>query len=214
MRNLWGRNRLLIALYVPFVALVLFHIMSLKHAPLLGKVLFTGTRPPLNNKVLATRAKAEIKGAHGGQVFVAAKRRTYHGSRPFSSNISTSGVSHKPYPRSAEQLTCNKWAVVTTIFGPTALVKQLVEMKDWCVVVVGDQQVRGDKDTDSAMTLLLGCHRLIILTRIYDMINLNINVTTTNPCITSQSPSTYDIQSDNLIFLGPEEQGEEARPAR
>ena len=46
---------------------------------------------------------------------------------------------------------------MTTIFGPTALVKQLVEMKDWCVVVIGDQKVRGVNDTDSAMIFVLGC---------------------------------------------------------
>lgn len=123
MRNHWGRNRLWIVLNVPIVALVLFHIMSLKQPLLLGKALFTGTRPPLNNEVQTTRAKAEIKGAHGGQVFVAAKRRTYHGPRPFSSNISASAISYKLYPRSPEQLMCTKWAVVTTIFEPTVLVK-------------------------------------------------------------------------------------------
>ena len=89
---------------------------------------------------------------------MAAKRRTYHGPRPFSSNISTSGVLHKLHPRSAEQHICNKWAVVTTIFGPTALTKQLVKMKGWCVVVVGDQNVRGVNDTDSAMIFVLDCH--------------------------------------------------------
>ena len=30
----------------------------------------------------------------------------------------------------------------------------------------------------------------------------------TNPWIAAQSPRTYDLQSDNLVFLGPEEQGE------
>ncbi|EWM20265.1 Protein of unknown function DUF288 [Nannochloropsis gaditana] len=160
MRNLWERNCLMIAVNLPIVVLVFFNIRSLNQLLLSGKALFSGPSPPLNNELQATRAKAEIRGAHGGQVFVAIKRRSYHGHRPFSSNTSTSGFSDNLYPRRAEQLLCNKWAVVTTIFGPTTLVRQLVGMKDWCVVVVGDKK----------------------------------------------SPSTYDIQSDTLIYLSPEEQ--------
>ena len=96
--------------------------------------------------VQATNAKAEVKEAHGGEIFVAVKRRAYDGPRPFSGKGSTSDVSYKLYPRGAEQLVCRQWAVLTTIFGPTEPVKQLIGMKDWCVVVVGDKNVRGDEN--------------------------------------------------------------------
>jgi len=73
MSNLWERNRLLIVVYLPIMILVLFHIMSLNQPVLSGKALFSCMTPPRTNEVQATRAKVEIKGAHGGQVFVAAK---------------------------------------------------------------------------------------------------------------------------------------------
>jgi hypothetical protein len=113
-----------------------------------------------DEEVQAAKAKAEVKGAHGGEIFVAVKRRAYDGPRPFSGNGSTSDVSQKLYPRGAEQLVCKKWAVLTTIFGPTELVKQLVGMKDWCVVVVGDKKVRGGEINFSATIFVLGCNIL------------------------------------------------------
>ena len=103
---------------------------------------------------------AEVKGAHGGQIFVATKRREYNGPRPFL-NGALPGV-FEPYPLggAGQEFMCKKWAVMTTIFGPTELVRQLVAMKDWCIVIVGDKK----------------------------------------------SPPTYDIESNNLVFLGPEDQ--------
>jgi hypothetical protein len=123
MRNLGERNRLWI---VPIVVLVLFYVMSVKHGarPLFSvKALFSDNNFPFDDEIQAARGMAEVKGAHGGQVFMAAKRRTYHGPRPFSSNGSASAISYKLYPRSPEQLMCKKWALVTTIFEPTVLVK-------------------------------------------------------------------------------------------
>ena len=42
----------------------------------------------------------------------------------------------------------------------TELVKQLVAMKDWCVVVVGDKKVRGGENNFSATIFVLGCNIL------------------------------------------------------
>lgn len=143
MRNFGERNRLWI---VPIVVLVVLHVMSVNHGArphFSVKALFSHNNFPFDDEIQAARGMAEVKGAHGGQVFMAAaKRRTYHGPRPFSSNGSTSAISYKLYPRSSEELMCKKWAVVTTMFEPTVLVKQLAGMKNWCVVVVGDKKVR------------------------------------------------------------------------
>jgi hypothetical protein len=130
---------------VPIVVLVLLHVISVNHGarPLFWvKVLFLDNNLPFDDEIQAARAMAEVKRAHGGHVFMAAKRRAYHGPRPFSSNGSTSVASYKLYPRSPERLMCKERAVVTTIFEPNVLVKQLAGMKDWCVVVVGDKKVR------------------------------------------------------------------------
>lgn len=40
--------------------------------------------------------------------------------------------------------TCERWAVITTIFAPTRLVRQLVALGDWCVVVVGDLKAQSE----------------------------------------------------------------------
>lgn len=38
--------------------------------------------------------------------------------------------------------TCTNWAVITTIFLPTALCKQLANLHNWCLVVVGDEKTK------------------------------------------------------------------------
>lgn len=65
-------------------------------------------------------------------------------------------TSHELYLRDVEQLICKKWAVLTTIFGPTELVEQLAGMKDWCVVVIGDKKVRRGENLFFANDLFLG----------------------------------------------------------
>ena len=42
------------------------------------------------------------------------------------------------------QIGCEKWAVVTTIFAPPSeAVRRLLYRKEWCVVVVGDKEKPG-----------------------------------------------------------------------
>lgn len=43
-------------------------------------------------------------------------------------------------PASLSHKLCEKWAVITTIFEPSKLVKQLGKLEDWCTVVVGDKK--------------------------------------------------------------------------
>ena len=123
MRNFVERNRLWLhtMVIVSLVFLVLFHTTSVgRVAQPFSSVasLFTGKIVAFDEEVQAAKAKAEVKGAHGGEIFVAVKRRAYDGPRPFGGNGSTSDVSYKLYPRGAEQLVCKKWAVLTTICEP------------------------------------------------------------------------------------------------
>ncbi|KAJ1634915.1 hypothetical protein T492DRAFT_582536, partial [Pavlovales sp. CCMP2436] len=48
---------------------------------------------------------------------------------------------------------CDKWAVITTIFAPTKLVRQLVALEDWCVVVVGDRKAQSEEQYVRALQL-------------------------------------------------------------
>ena len=108
MRNFVERNRLWL-LVIVLVFLVLFHTTSVGRVaqPFSSvETLFTGKIVAFDEEVQAAKAKAEVKGAHGGEIFVAVKRRAYDGPRPFSGNGSTSDVSYKLYPRGAEQLVC------------------------------------------------------------------------------------------------------------
>jgi hypothetical protein len=160
MRNFVERNRLWLLINVFLVFVYIANVGRVAQPLSSVETLFTGKIVAFDDEVQAAKAKAEVKGAHGGEVFVAVKRRAYDGPRPFSGNGSTSDVSYKLIPRGAEELVCKKWAVLTTIFGPTELVKQLVGMEDWCVVVVGDKKVRGGKNIFSATTFVLGCNIL------------------------------------------------------
>eukprot|EP01047_Picozoa_sp_COSAG01_P009031 COSAG01_NODE_365_length_18082_cov_9.136518_13_plen_608_part_00 len=76
-----------------------------------------------------------VKGAHGGRLFVAVRRRSFKGRRGRFVERP-----HTVYPKVANHVNCTQWAVITTIFGPTELVKQLLQLPDWCVVVVGDKK--------------------------------------------------------------------------
>jgi hypothetical protein len=40
----------------------------------------------------------------------------------------------------ADDLKCDKWSVVTTIFEPSEAVKKQVHIPGWCLVVVGDKK--------------------------------------------------------------------------
>ena len=71
--------------------------------------------------------------ATGGQVFRMESTRQYTGVR-----LDPQGVPDL-FARPAEDSMCDRWAVLTSIFDPTETVRQLGEMEDWCVVVVGDK---------------------------------------------------------------------------
>jgi hypothetical protein len=36
--------------------------------------------------------------------------------------------------------TCDRWAVMTTIFPPSQAALDIIGMQDWCLVVVGDKK--------------------------------------------------------------------------
>jgi len=79
-----------------------------------------------------------------GKLFKMKKVRTYTGPRLFS--IEGRG-SHRnkslDEPKGLappDGIVCDKWAVVTTIFEPTDTVREIVSLKDWCMVVVGDKK--------------------------------------------------------------------------
>lgn len=71
--------------------------------------------------------------ATGGKVFKMDKIRAYQGQRLVGSQR------REQFPRPDESETCERWAVVTSIFEPTDTVRQLATASDWCVVVVGDK---------------------------------------------------------------------------
>lgn len=93
MRNFVERSRLWLLVIVPLVFLVRYHSTSVGRAALLYSSVETLGKIVAFDEVQAAKAKAEVKGAHGGEIFVAIKRREYDGPRPFSGSGSTSDVS-------------------------------------------------------------------------------------------------------------------------
>lgn len=72
--------------------------------------------------------------ATGGKLFTMEKIRTYEGP---TIDFDTSPSS--PFRRPPDDEMCERWAVLTSIFEPTATVLQLAKLSGWCVVVVGDK---------------------------------------------------------------------------
>lgn len=72
--------------------------------------------------------------ATGGKLFTMEKIRTYEGP-----TIDFDTSPSFPFRRPPDDEMCERWAVLTSIFEPTATVLQLAKLSGWCVVVVGDK---------------------------------------------------------------------------
>lgn len=59
------------------------------------------------------------------------KLRSFEGQR-------LSGKRPLYFPLPSEETLCERWVVLKTNHAPTQTVLQLAELKEWCVVVVGD----------------------------------------------------------------------------
>jgi hypothetical protein len=64
--------------------------------------------------------------------------------RTFSGRLKLQGAVTSPKKKSFGGITCKKWAVVTTIFQPSAAVRNAGALEDWCLVVVGDKKTPPD----------------------------------------------------------------------
>ncbi|CAN0428880.1 unnamed protein product [Pylaiella littoralis] len=88
-------------------------------------------------EVASTAGVAE-SAATGGTAFSMQKIRTYAGPRAdFADDLITPALSR--FPRPPETQLCKRWAVLRSVVEPTETVKQLAELPDWCVVVIGDE---------------------------------------------------------------------------
>mmetsp|Transcript_45585 Transcript_45585/g.73309 ORF Transcript_45585/g.73309 Transcript_45585/m.73309 type:complete len:512 (+) Transcript_45585:414-1949(+) len=78
-----------------------------------------------------------------GKLFKMQRIYDFKGNRMFTDNQildRRKAARLSPHRMPKNSRTCEKWAVVTTIFSPTTTVKQLLEFKEWCVVVAGDKK--------------------------------------------------------------------------
>lgn len=66
-----------------------------------------------------------------GRVFKAERIRTFGSQLPAVPEAT---------PRRQAPPSCSNWAVITSIFPPTDLIRQLASLRDWCTVVVGDRK--------------------------------------------------------------------------
>lgn len=75
-------------------------------------------------------ASEEHGSATSGTIFnMKTKKRHFF---PETTVQNTTSFSRDSYP------SCSKWAVITSIFLPTRLIKTLIRLNDWCTVVVAD----------------------------------------------------------------------------
>lgn len=91
-------------------------------------------------------AKIEL-GAVSGDVFSGDKTRQYEGKLEFA-DWKPSAVPAAAAPAAGNQ-TCEKWAVLTTIFEPSEAALQVAALHDWCFVVVADLQSPAEYPTGS-----------------------------------------------------------------
>ena len=82
--------------------------------------------------------------ATSGKLFKGIKVNTYdHQLLHFSNHRQASKIV-STHSADLHALKCDHWSVVTTIFEPSEAVRRQVELKGWCIVVVGDR--KGPKD--------------------------------------------------------------------
>lgn len=74
--------------------------------------------------------------ATSGKLFKGEKIRIYESSKILFS--SPKDKIAKTYTQPSDELKCERWSVVTTIFEPSNAVKKQAHMAGWCLVVVGD----------------------------------------------------------------------------
>ncbi|CAN0373139.1 unnamed protein product [Pylaiella littoralis] len=86
----------------------------------------------------ASTAGVAESAATGGTAFSMQKTRTYVGQRADFADDPITPASSR-FPRPPETELCKRWAVLRSVVDPTETVKQLAELPDWCVVVVGDE---------------------------------------------------------------------------
>ena len=72
-----------------------------------------------------------------GVLFSGRSFRTFQGERYFQPGSEIRVTKKKTY---GDSMTCERWAVVTTILGPTEAVKLVPELDGWCTVVVADRK--------------------------------------------------------------------------
>jgi hypothetical protein len=98
-----------------------------------------------------TGAVAHVDGSGGsgatatqGRVFRSARVREWSPRidlASFSATLSRLGRERGRVVGAAQgPLQCERWVVITSIFPPTLLVRQLEKLPDWCLVVVGDNK--------------------------------------------------------------------------
>lgn len=81
----------------------------------------------------ATNTKRAAVSAVTGQLFGGSRERTFHGKPVLAAADAVQVAAYTPsVPR-------NKWAVCTTIFEPSEALRGVAALKDWRLVVVGDE---------------------------------------------------------------------------
>ena len=90
------------------------------------------------HKVVSTMASTGLSESSQGNLFVTAKVREYNGPTYYIDSSKSSRLRTDLYPRMGRS--CKNWVVITTIFPPTLLIRQLASLQDWCTVIVGDKK--------------------------------------------------------------------------
>lgn len=73
-----------------------------------------------------------ISDSSQGKVWKPQILRSYHGTKIQNTPINRKKSNPKP--------SCEQWAVITTIFAPTKISKQISALKNWCLVIVADEK--------------------------------------------------------------------------
>ena len=76
------------------------------------------------------RAETNLEAAIQGSLWKAVKFRKFNGQKRKKEV--------REIPKST--INCENWVVITSIFNPTKLCEQITELKEWCLVVVGDEK--------------------------------------------------------------------------
>ncbi|CAM9705879.1 unnamed protein product [Ectocarpus sp. 4 AP-2014] len=108
----------------------------------------------------------------GGIMFSMEKVRTYAGPRMEIRTTPSSAEPSSVFPPPAAEETCDRWAVLASAHEPTDAVKQLAELGEWCVVVVGDKDGPTEYNV-AGVVFLTTCDQEALPYRITDLIPWN-----------------------------------------